>query len=106
MLKLPNPDDIIMKENQEYVRKRRPINFTMEDLHEELEDDVFVSNTIPSTSRALPNRNSKPKNFHESDNENQDDTEEDESELEDMNSEENNVGKMENPPSEIEKYVI
>ena len=63
-----------MKENQEYVRKRRPINFTMEDLHEELEDDVFVSNTIPSTSRALPSRNCKPKNFHESDEESQDDT--------------------------------
>ena len=71
-----------MKENLNYIRKRKPIDFTMNDLQEESDDDDFVSNAKPSASRALPNRNSKPKNFHESDNENQDDTEEDESELE------------------------
>ena len=68
-----------MKENQEYVRKKRPINFTMDDLDaaKELDDDLFIATNIkPSTTRVLPSRNCKPKNFHESD---------DKSEHKDMN---------------------
>ena len=45
-----------MKENQEYVRKKRPINFTMDDLDaaKELDDELFVGNiTKPSKSRVL-----------------------------------------------------
>merc|ERR1712080_802371 len=41
-------------------------------------DEEFKLNVQPSTSRSMPSRNCKPKNFHESD-ESQDVTEEDES---------------------------
>ena len=59
---------------------------------------MFVGNNIkPSTSRVLPSRNCKPKNFHD---ESQDDTEEDESELEGMN-----TVSLANPPIEIPRYV-
>ena len=83
----PNPDDI-MKENVNYVRKRKPIGFTMDDLdNEKSDDDAFESKAKPSTSRALPSRNCKPKNFHESD---------DKSEHEDLNT----------VAGEIPRYVI
>ena len=59
----PNPDDV-MKENPNYVRKRKPINFTMDDLEaDEMEDDTFEINIDPGTTRTLPRRNCKPKNL-------------------------------------------
>ena len=75
-----------MKENQEYVRKRRPITFTLSDLDED-DEDKFEMNIQPSTSRSLPTRNCKPNKFNKSDDD-QNDTEEDESELDDSNTEE------------------
>ena len=53
----PNPDDV-MKENQEFVRKKRPINFTMEDLEQDkdLEVDEFKTAAKPSTSRTMYDR--------------------------------------------------
>ena len=60
-----NPDDDIMKENPNYVRKRKPINFTMEDLEaDQIEDEAFQINIEPgdgSITRNLPSRNCKPK---------------------------------------------
>ena len=53
-----------MKENQEYIRKRRPINFTLDDLENDKQDEAFDYQNfdpIPSTSRALPNRICKKK---------------------------------------------
>lgn len=48
-----------MKENQEYIRKRRPINFTLDDLENDEQDETFDYKNfdpMPSTSRALPSR--------------------------------------------------
>ena len=45
-----SPD--VMKENQEYVRKRRPINFTLDDLENDEQDEAFDYQNIdpiPST---------------------------------------------------------
>ena len=53
-----------MKENKNYVRKRIPINFTMNDLvkdSEENEDEAFISHVQPNTSRSVPKRNCKKK---------------------------------------------
>ena len=51
-----------MKENQEYIRKRRPVNFTLADLEEEDEEfDYQNFDPMPSTSRALPSRICKKK---------------------------------------------
>ena len=54
-----------MKENQEYIRKRRPINFTLPDLEADSSDvghdENFEVDVQPSTSRALPNRGCKKK---------------------------------------------
>ena len=53
-----------MKENPNYVRKRKPINFTMDDLEaDEMKDDTFEINIDPGTTRTLPRRNCKPKNL-------------------------------------------
>ena len=57
---LASPD--VMKENQEFIRKRRPINFTLDDLENDEQDEAFDYQSfdpIPSTSRALPSRNCK-----------------------------------------------
>ena len=57
-----SPD--VMKENQEYIRKRRPINFTLDDLENDEQDETFEYQNfdpMPSTSRALPSRNCKKK---------------------------------------------
>ena len=94
----PNPDEI-MRENRNYVRKRKPIGFTMDDLDDERsDDDAFDINfePKPSTSRVLPSRICKPQNFS------QDDTEEDQSVHQDLN----NVSKSEENPPEIPRYVL
>ena len=53
--------DNIMKENQNYIRKRKQVNFTLPDLEadkEEDEDATFeIKNCQPSTSRIVPKRN-------------------------------------------------
>ena len=52
-----SPD--VMKENQECIRKRRPINFTLDDLENDEQDEAFDyqnMDLMPSTSRALPSR--------------------------------------------------
>ena len=57
-----SPD--VMKENQEYIRKRRPINFTLPDLENDEQDEEFVCQNfdpMPSTSRTLPSRICKEK---------------------------------------------
>ena len=52
-----------MKENPEYIRKRRPINFTLPDLEADSSDvghdENFEVDVQPSTSRTLPNRGCK-----------------------------------------------
>ena len=50
-----------MKENQEYIRKRRPINFTLDGI------EYQILNSMPGTSRSLPSRSCKTKKFYESD---------------------------------------
>ena len=48
-----NPDDDIdmMKENPNYVRKRNPINFTMQDLEgDQIEDETFQISIEPGSS--------------------------------------------------------
>ena len=57
-----SPD--VMKENQECIRKRRPINFTLDDLENDEQEETFEYKNfdpMPSTSRALPSRNCKKK---------------------------------------------
>ena len=42
-----------------YIRKRRPINFTLDDLENDEQDEAFDyqnMDLMPSTSRALPSR--------------------------------------------------
>ena len=58
-----SPNDV-MKENQEYIRKRRPINFTLDDLENDKQDEAFDYQNfdpMPGTSRALPSRICKEK---------------------------------------------
>ena len=45
-----------MEKNHEYIRKKRPINFTMDDLEREKdeEDEAFDYNSKPGPSRFLP----------------------------------------------------
>jgi len=71
-----------MKENQEYIRKRRPINFTLPDLENDEEDETFDYqnfNPMPSTSRSLPSGICKKKIVYDekssSDNESDEETE-------------------------------
>ena len=48
-----------MKGNQEYIRNRRPVNFTLDDLENDEQDEAFDyqnMDLMPSTSRALPSR--------------------------------------------------
>ena len=92
----PNPDDI-MKENQEYIRKRKPVNFTLADLEEEDEEfDYQNFDPIPSTSRALPSRICKKKILYD------DKSSSDEEPDEDVAAEEPNFsdGKNYNPNEE------
>ena len=92
----PNPDDI-MKENQEYIRKRRPVNFTLADLEEEDEEfDYQNFDPMPSTSRALPSRICKKKILYD------DKSSSDEEPDEDVAAEEPNFsdGKNYNPNEE------
>ena len=42
-----------MKENQQYIRKRRPINFTLDGI------EYQILNSMPGTSRSLPSRSCK-----------------------------------------------
>ena len=70
----PNPDDII-KENANYIRERKPINFTLSDLEEDDDEDAFTIDVQPSTSRSMPTRSCKPNNFPDG----QDNSETDES---------------------------
>ena len=72
-----SPD--VIKENQEYIRKRRPINFTLPDLAadaEEVNDEDFKLN-MPSSSgviQKLPKRNcSKKITYDEGENSSNDD---------------------------------
>ena len=55
----------VMRENKEYIRQKRPINFTMADLEkdaEECEDKPFESHVQPSiSSRSVPKRNCNKK---------------------------------------------
>lgn len=87
-----------MKENPNYIRKRKPIDFTLNDLVEE-DDDSFSIDVQPSTSRSLPTRNCKPKNFREK---NQNHTEEDESEVND--SEESYLDKSSDSEDDLYDY--
>lgn len=52
---LTTPD--VMKENQNYIRKKKPVNFTMADLAadaEEENDEKFkIANVYPSEQRSL-----------------------------------------------------
>ena len=57
-----SPD--VMKENQEYIRKRRPINFTLPELEKEIDEenegiDYQILDPMPGTSRSLPSRSCK-----------------------------------------------
>ena len=48
--------------NQPYIRERKPINFTMDDLNkaaEESDDKGYESKVIPTTNRSVPTRNCK-----------------------------------------------
>ena len=77
-----SPD--VMKENKEYIRKRRPINFTLADLENDQQEDVAFEyqnfDPMPSTSRALPSRICKAKTLYNdkssSDNESDEEPEE------------------------------
>ena len=54
-----------MKENPNYVRKRKHINFTIaditEDTNENVDEDYKIANVGTSTSRSVPKRNCKKK---------------------------------------------
>ena len=78
-----------MKENQEYIRKRRPINFTLDDLENDEQDEEFDyqnSDPMPSTSRALPRRICKKKSLYNDESSSQSD-EEPEKEIAKLNEE-------------------
>ena len=67
-----------MKENQEYVRKRRPINFTLPELEKEIDEenegsDYQILDPTPGTSRSLPMRSCKEGTVHYDDSSSSDD---------------------------------
>ena len=55
--------DKVMKENKNYIRKRKPVNFTMDDLNEDAaEDENYRGSPKPSNSdskRVMPRRRSR-----------------------------------------------
>ena len=51
-----------MKENKNYIRKRKPIDFTLDDLAKDAEECEYVdfeSKVQPNSSRSVPKRNCK-----------------------------------------------
>ena len=53
---------IVMKENKQVIRKRKCIDFTMDDLvedAEELDDKGFECKVVPDKNRSVPKRNCK-----------------------------------------------
>ena len=78
----PPADNVVYIKNKNYVRKRKPIDFTIDDIAadaEGLDDKTIISNFQSTIRRSLPKRNCKEKNlYHEEDEEDKKSSSEDE----------------------------